>query len=105
MAQDVAEELLGAAKDGSDLVQDVAEEVLGAAKNGSVKVLIVKVLVLSIVKARAKPLRRCTTTAKPNLWSFNLEVGNLDPQDAEGWSRVDPRERFNHRRVKRSLNV
>ena len=33
---------LGAAKDGSDLAQDMAEDVLGAAKNGSVKVLTVK---------------------------------------------------------------
>ena len=35
LAQDVAEDVLGAAKDGSDLAQDVAEGVLGAAKNGS----------------------------------------------------------------------
>ena len=42
-----------AAKDGSDLAQDVAVDVLGAAKNGSVKVFIVKVFILSIVKARA----------------------------------------------------
>ena len=52
-AQDVAEDVLGAAKDGSDLAQDVAVDVLGAAKNGSVKVLIVKVFMLPIVKARA----------------------------------------------------
>jgi len=90
LAQDVAEDVLGAAKDGSDLAQDVAEDVLGSAKNGSVKVLIVKVLFFPIVKARAKPLRRCTTRAKQNLWSFNLELGNLEPQDAQGWSRAHP---------------
>jgi len=49
----VAEDVLGAAKDGSDLAQDVAVDVLGAAKNGSAKVLIVKVFMLPIVKARA----------------------------------------------------
>ena len=53
LAQDVAEDALGAAKDGSDLAQDVAVDVLGAAKNGCVKVFIVKVFILSIVKARA----------------------------------------------------
>ena len=58
--------MLGTAKDGSDLAQDVAEDVLGDAKNGNVKVLIRKVFIFSIVKARAKPLRRCTTRAKPN---------------------------------------
>ena len=47
------EDVLGAAKDGSDLAQDVAVDVLGAAKNGSVKVLIVKVFILSIVKEEA----------------------------------------------------
>ena len=31
--------MLGAAKDGRDLAQDVAADVLGAAKNGSLKVL------------------------------------------------------------------
>ena len=36
-----------------DAAQDLAEDELGAAKNGSVKVFIVKVLILSIVKARA----------------------------------------------------
>ena len=51
--KDLAQDVLGAAKDGSDLAQDVAADVLGAAKNGSVKVLIVKVFVLPIVKARA----------------------------------------------------
>ena len=84
LAQDVAEDVLGAAKDGSDLAQGFAENLLGDAKNGSVTVFIVKVLVLSIVKARAKPLRRCTTRAKPNLRSFNFKVGNLEPQDAQG---------------------
>ena len=53
LAQDVAEDVLGAAKDGSDLAQDVAVDVLGAAKNGSVKVFIVKAFILSIAKARA----------------------------------------------------
>ena len=72
------------AKDGNDLAQEVAENVMGDVKNGSLKVPIVKVLVLSIIKARAKPLRRCTTRAKPNLWSCNLELGNLEPQDAQG---------------------
>ena len=43
LAQDVAEDVLGAAKDGSDLAKDVVVDVLGAAKNGSVKVLFVKV--------------------------------------------------------------
>ena len=33
--------------------QDVAEDVLGAATNGGVKVFIVEVFILSIVKARA----------------------------------------------------
>ena len=47
----MAEEVLGAAKDGSDLAQDVAVGVLGAAKN--IKVFIVKVFIFSIVKARA----------------------------------------------------
>jgi len=37
-----------------------------------------------------KPLRRYTTRAKPNLLSFNLEVGNLEPQDTQGWSRAHP---------------
>jgi len=49
----VAEDVLGAAKGGSDLTQDVAVDVLGAAKNGGVKVFIVKVFIFSIVKARA----------------------------------------------------
>ena len=53
LAQDVAEDVLGAAKVGSGLAQDVAVGVLDAAKNGSVKVLIVKVFILSKVKARA----------------------------------------------------
>jgi len=52
-AQDVAEDVLGAAKDGSDLAQDVAVDVLGTGKNGSEKVLVVKAFNLSIVKARA----------------------------------------------------
>ena len=30
---------------------------------------------------------RCMTRTKPNLRSFYLEVGNLDPQNAQGWSR------------------
>jgi len=38
LEQNVAEDVLGAAKDGSDLAQDVTEGVLGAAKNGSVMV-------------------------------------------------------------------
>ena len=42
-----------AAKDGGDLAQEVAVDVLGAAKNGSLKVLIEKVFILPIVKARA----------------------------------------------------
>jgi len=29
---------------------------------------------------------RCTTRAKPSLWPFNLEVGNLAPQNAQGRS-------------------
>ena len=54
LAQDVAEDVLGAVKDGSDLAQDVAVDVaLGAAKNGSVKVFVVKVFILPVVKARA----------------------------------------------------
>ena len=36
-----------------DAAQDVAADVLGAAKNGSTKVLIVKVFILSVVKPRA----------------------------------------------------
>jgi len=40
--KDLAQGVLGAAKDGSDLAQDLAVDVLGAAKNGSAKVLIVK---------------------------------------------------------------
>jgi len=51
--RDVAEDVLGAAKEGSDLAQDVAVDVLGAAKNGSAKAFIVKVFILPIVKARA----------------------------------------------------
>ena len=43
----------------------MAEDVLGDAKTGCVKVLIVKVFILSIGKARAKPLRCCTTGATP----------------------------------------
>jgi len=50
----VAEDVLGAAKDGSDLAQDVAVDVLGAAMNGGVKVLIVKALILPTTKARAR---------------------------------------------------
>jgi len=53
LAQDVAEDVFGAAKDGSDLAQDVAVDVLGAAKNGGVKVFIVKAFIFPIVKARA----------------------------------------------------
>ena len=55
MARDVAHggAVPASAKNGSDL----AEDVLGAVKNGSVKFFIIKVFVLSIVKARAKPLR------------------------------------------------
>jgi len=37
-----------------------------------------------------KPLRRCTTRAKPSLRSFNLKIGNLEPQDAQVWSRARP---------------
>ena len=33
---------------------------------------------------------RCTTRAKPSLRSFNLEVGDLETQDAQGWSRAHP---------------
>ena len=76
----MAEDVLGAAKDGSDLAQDVAEGILGATKNGGVRVLVVKLLILPIFKARSKPLRRCTTRAKPNLRSFYHEEGNLEPQ-------------------------
>jgi len=75
----------GAAKDGSDLAQDVAEDALGAAKNGEVS--IVKVLILSIAKARAQPLRRYTTGAKPTPGHLT-KAGNLKPQDAQGWSRA-----------------
>ena len=49
----MAEGVLGAAKDGGDLAQDVAVDVLGTGKNGSEKVLVVKAFNLSIVKARA----------------------------------------------------
>jgi len=38
---------------------------------------------LPIFKARSKPLRRCTTRAKPNLRSFYHEEGNLEPQCAQ----------------------
>ena len=34
--------------------------------------------------------RRCTTSAKPDLRSLNLEVGNVEPQDVQGWSRAHP---------------
>ena len=44
LAQNVAEDVLSAAKDGSDLAQEVAEDVLGATKNGRVKVFIVEAL-------------------------------------------------------------
>ena len=33
---------------------------------------------------------RCTTRAKPNFRSFYLEVGNLEPQDAQVLSRAHP---------------
>jgi len=84
LAQDVAEDVLSDAKNGSDLAQDVAENVLSDAKNRSAKVFIVKVYALSIVKARAKPLRRCTTRAKPALRSFSFEVDNLEPHGLRG---------------------
>jgi len=42
-----------------DLAQDVAVDVLGAAKNGSVKVFIVKVFILPIVKARTGHVVSC----------------------------------------------
>jgi len=35
---------------------NVAKDVLGTAKNGGVKVFVLKVFILSIFKARAKPL-------------------------------------------------
>jgi len=53
LAQDVADDALGAAKDGSDFAQDEAVDVLGAAEDGSAKVFIVKVFILPIAKARA----------------------------------------------------
>ena len=42
-----------------DLAQDVAVDVLGAAKNGSMKVFIVKVFILPIVKARTGHVVSC----------------------------------------------
>ena len=60
----MAEDVFGAAKDGSDLALDVAVDVLGAAKNGCVKVLIVKVFILPIVKARAGYVPRLSLVAR-----------------------------------------
>jgi len=99
LGADVAEDAFGAAKDGSDLAQ-----------NGSVKALIIKALNFPIAKARAKPLRCCTTRAKPYLRLFDLEVGDLGPSPRTrkaGPERtlLDPRERFLYRRAKRPLNV
>jgi len=51
----VAEDVLGAAKDESDLAQDVAVDVLGAAKNGRAKVFNVKVFILSMSSSRQEP--------------------------------------------------
>ena len=42
----------------NDLAQDVAEGVLGAAKDGSIKVFIVKVFVLSIAICQRRNPRR-----------------------------------------------
>jgi len=42
-----------------DLAQDVAVDVLGAAKNGSVKVYIVKAFILPTAKARAGHVSLC----------------------------------------------
>ena len=47
LAQDVAEDVFGAAKDGSDLAQDVAVDVLGEGANRK------RLFILPIVKARA----------------------------------------------------
>jgi len=101
----IALEELCAAKDGSDLAQDVVEGVLGDAKNGSVKVLVVKVLILSIVKARAKPLRCCTTRAKPNLRPHPhtprgavAERGHVGPGRRVGAPRKEGHAELYHRR-------
>ena len=53
LAEDVAEAVLGAAKDGSDLVKVLAVGVLGAAKNESAEVFVVK-FILSTVKDLAQ---------------------------------------------------
>ena len=82
---------LGAAKDGSDLAQDIAVDVLGAAKNGSVKVPIVKVFILSIVKARAGHVAsfpQLSLVARcPETQSAYKPIRTLAPQTAP---RVEP---------------
>ena len=78
----MAEDVLGAAKDGSDLAQDMAVDVLGAAENGSVKVLIVKVFILPIAKARAgialsfpRIIPRCPETQSASMSIHTLAPG------------------------------
>jgi len=72
-----------------------------AAQDGSVKVIIELIVIfrrrgffLSTRWSRAAEARilpeRFMTRAKSNLRSFNLEVGNLEPQNAQGWSRAHP---------------
>jgi len=76
---------------------------LGRRGDGSVKVVIFSIVIFqrwnprpehacphACHKVTRKGRRRCTTRAKPSLRSFNLEAGNLEPQDAQGWSRARP---------------
>jgi len=51
----------------NDSTQDVAEDELGAAKDGSVKVLIVKALILSIVICQPKTHVQRTRAPMPTL--------------------------------------
>jgi len=69
-ARDVAEDVSGAAKNGSDLAQDVAEGVLGAAKNGGMQVFIVKVLYYP--SSRQEPSRCAAARQEPSPTSGHL---------------------------------
>ena len=100
LEQNVAEDVLGAAKDGSDLAQDVAVDVLGAATNGSVKV--------SLSSSKPFPLRQPLASGL----SFPCPCGSACaaacwpewcPSAAIG-VRV-PSSRCAHRRVKHPFNV
>jgi len=88
LAQDVAEEVLGAAKDGRDLAHNVAVDVMAAAKNGSAKVFIVKVLFFHCRgKSRACCIIPPVIPRCPETQSASMFIHTPAPQAAP---RVEP---------------